>query len=362
MVHCLVNLAHLDPPQNGGTSRVAREVIAGLAAASDYPIRLSLLVRARFLADLHAWLGFSEGIAVWPYIRYAPISFYLRILRPTVLVSPLFGPDPLPAAGPIPHIVSVPDTQALDRPEYFSAKAVRKRGALYRRASQAARIITLSHFSRDQIAAHLSLAADRIQVIELGSDGLPAPSDERIIADPYVYYPAHSWPHKRHDLLLRAMHLIWQSRPELKLVLSGGRGVGSVAAMALAQAVPPTRLIDLGYVDNRAVATLYRDAEAMLFTSAYEGFGMPILEAMRAGCPVLAAPLTAIPEIVGDAALMVEEDANPAAWADAFLNRLPAQRQALIARGHAHAARFTWERTRLRWREAILEVTQGLPS
>jgi glycosyltransferase involved in cell wall biosynthesis len=354
MLHCLVNLAQLDPPLNGGTSRVAREVVTGLAAAGDHTIKLSLLVSARFLPRFHEWLGFSEGYTVLPYIRYAPISFYLRLLRPTILVSPLFGPDPLPIGGRIPHVVSVPDTQALDRPEYFSARAVEKRTAVYRRARHATRIITLSSFARGRIADRLSVALDRIQVIELGSDGLTAPRDERMIADPYVYYPAHSWLHKRHDLLLSAMNLIWQARPELKLALSGGRSAGG--RLSLAQAIPPDRLIDLGYVDDGDVATLYRDAEALLFTSDYEGFGMPVLEAMRAGCPVLAAPLTAIPEIAGDAALMVKDDANPAAWADAFLNRLPAQREALIARGRARAAIFMWERTRARWLEAILDV------
>jgi hypothetical protein len=155
---------------------------------------------------------------------------------------------------------------------------------------------------------------------------------------------------------MRAFALAVAREPSLRLVLTGSPEPFTTRLLPLIQSLnlPEESVIHLGYVPDEMLAAAYQGAEALVFTSEYEGFGMPVLEAMQAGCPVICAPLTALPEIAGDAALYVDSD-DPQAWAYAVLDELPRQREALIAAGYARAELFTWEKTREVWREVIEE-------
>jgi hypothetical protein len=117
---------------------------------------------------------------------------------------------------------------------------------------------------------------------------------------------------------------------------------------------PPGKVLDFGFVTDAQLRQLYESAEALLFVSEYEGFGMPLLEAMRHGCPVICAPVTAIPEVVGDVAIFVDSD-QPEAWAEAFLRELPLRREDLIKKGLARAGMFTWHNTREKWKLLLEE-------
>ncbi len=140
------------------------------------------------------------------------------------------------------------------------------------------------------------------------------------------------------------------------VVLTGGRHTEldvDLVRLITQDGLPADRVHDLGYVTDAQMVSLYRHAEALLFTSSCEGFGMPILEAMRFGCPVICAPTTAIPEIAGDAALYVDSG-DPQVWARAILAELPQQRATLIARGTERAAQFGWQQTREAYREFLV--------
>ena len=114
-----------------------------------------------------------------------------------------------------------------------------------------------------------------------------------------------------HDLLFRIMSRLWEQQPDVHLVLTGGRSEAdqhSLQALMTLHGCPPERIHDLGYVDDSQLTLLYRKAEALLFVSQYEGFGMPLLEAMQHGCPVICAPLAAISEVVGEAGITVNSE------------------------------------------------------
>jgi glycosyltransferase involved in cell wall biosynthesis len=358
MTVCLVNFAHLDPPFNGGVSRLAREVALGLLNQTPPSIRITFVVKMRFANRFKRWLGIQRNIILIPYSRHLPSRFVLQLVRPGLIVSPLFGVEPFVQVGSTSHIVSIPDTLPLDHPELFSAAEAQARQQSYQYIASAARTITLSKYSRDQLLRHLPLNPEQVQIVELGADGLPPPSPKSLINAPYIFYPANTWIHKRHELLLQTMALIWQVRPELKLVLSGGRPPNVNLNHLLSRYAPEEAVIDLGYVSEEKIATLYHHAEALMFTSQYEGFGMPVLEAMHAGCPVLCAPVTSLPEVAGDGALYVPSN-TPEAWAKAFLEQLPEQRTHLIQRSQRQAAKFTWKQTRRKWVEAVLSVAGG---
>lgn len=356
---CLVNFAHLDPRNNGGVSRLAREVALELLNHEPSLFRVVFVVRLRFLREFRQWLGIKRNLFIIPYTHHIPPGFIVKVVRPDVVVSPLFGTEPFTHTGSIPHVVSMPDTLVFDHPELFTEAEQERRRHVYEQTRSARTVITLSEYARRQLIQHLPELEQKIRIIELGSDSLPPPENVSLVAAPYVFYPANSWTHKRHELLLEIMSHIWKSRPELKLVLTGGRTSEVELASLITQYAPPDAVVDRGFVSEAQLATLYRDAEALLFTSQYEGFGMPILEAMHSGCPVICAPLTSIPEVAGDAALYVDSD-SPEDWANAFLNQLPVQRDELIERGYRQAAQFTWKKTRLQWMQAISDAASAL--
>jgi len=125
----------------------------------------------------------------------------------------------------------------------------------------------------------------------------------------------------------------------LRLVVVGpSRAVLEAAGLA-----PPADAVFAGPCDDAALRALYESAEALLFPSRTEGFGLPPVEAMLCGCPVIAAPCGAVPEVCGDAARYADPD-DPAAWRGALGGLLATPRAPVIAAGHTRAARYTWAR------------------
>lgn len=362
----LVNLVELDPPRNGGVSRVAYIVSKALAERFESgALDVVFVVGWRFALRFQEWIG-KRDLQVVPFGPEGQFTPFFSRLRPDLIVSPLFGMFPFRGEDnpypDVPHIAFMPDALALDLPNLFSEEEVRDRRRAYEDLRQAALVITLSQYARQRLIAHLGLPPERVRVISLGADVYQGeePSLPDGVSQPYIYYPANGWPHKRHDLLLQAMKHIWTVRPDLSLVLTGWFPEGYLDELFARLQCPREKIVALGYVQDSEVVALYRHAEALMFTSAYEGFGMPIVEAMLNGCPVICAPVTSLPEVAGDAALYVESD-DPSQWARAFLEKLPRQRAQLIALGYRQAARFRWASTRASWEQAIGQILETVP-
>jgi glycosyltransferase involved in cell wall biosynthesis len=133
----------------------------------------------------------------------------------------------------------------------------------------------------------------------------------------------------------------------LSLVLAGvDRGVTEGLCAMAANAGAPDAVIALGAVSERRIRSLYRGATALVYPTLYEGFGLPLVEAMASGTPVIASQAASIPEVVGGAGLLLDPR-DTAAWRDALIRIMNDQemRADLRARGLARAATFTWERT-----------------
>ncbi len=359
MTTCLVNLAYLDPARIGGVGRIAHEVSQLLAECADKSAdtRVIFVVGWRFAGAFTAWL--ERSAVVVPFITVHDLRLTLQLLKPDVVISPLFGLEPFSHSKAV-HITGMPDALALDHPELFSAADLAYRQKVYGQLSQASRVVTLSEDARERLLHHTALRPDQIVVVPLGAEPQIANQAATIpdLPERYVYYPANFWPHKRHDFLFRIMTRLWEQQPNIHLVLTGGRSDADRQGLKMLMSkysCPPERVHDLGYVDDAQLTLLYRKAEALLFVSQYEGFGMPLLEAMQQGCPVICAPLAAIPEVVGEAGITVNGE-NVDDWVDAVLRQLPSQRENLIVAGRKRAAQFTWAKTRDGWREVVLEA------
>lgn len=167
-------------------------------------------------------------------------------------------------------------------------------------------------------------------------------------ADRYWLAVGSIEPRKNYETLLDAFELYWQSsRRPRRLRIAGGRGWKSERIHARMCEFNARGMLEyLGYVPDDQLLSLYAGAEALLFPSWYEGFGLPVIEAMAQGCPVICSANTSIPEVGGKAVTYIDP-ATPGEIAQAMLalEGDPARRRRESAAGIAQAAKFTWDRT-----------------
>ena len=250
------------------------------------------------------------------------------------------------------QVVTIHDATYADTPECFSRPfAAWYRFLLPRLACRVRRLMTVSEFSRNRLAELTGLAPTDIDVVPNGVDPRFAPPSADAVAavrakhdlpGPYVLTLGSIEPRKNLATLLRAWPRVAERRPDLTLALAGGGNAiyGSVGIDPAS--LPRVRL--LGYVDDAALPALYGGCETFVFPSVYEGFGLPPLEAMACGVAVVCSDATALPEVVGDAAVMVNpKDADAMADAIVRLTDDPALRADLAVRGRARAALFDWD-------------------
>jgi glycosyltransferase involved in cell wall biosynthesis len=259
----------------------------------------------------------------------------------------------LPLPSRLPQVVTVHDLTLLTNPEWHEANKVRYFGWALRRAVRAAhRVLCVSATTARDLAERLEVAPGRIDVTRLGTDLRPAGEAEvaalrrRLGLDgPYLLGLGTVEPRKDLPTLVRAFTSLAGELPH-RLVLAGlaGWGQGALAA-AVAGSGVADRVLLTGYLPEADKAALFTGADVFAYPSRYEGFGLPVLEAMACGTPVVTTTGGSLPEVAGDAALLVDPgDPDALAAALAKLAGDPAVGQAAAARGRARAATFTWDR------------------
>ena len=257
-----------------------------------------------------------------------------------------------PLWGAVPTVLTIHDVSYERHPEWYPYRRDWLRRAFYRSSAHAAaHILTDSEFSRREIGAAYGIPLERVTVAQPGVSAAFAPGSSSSSLPPRVTAPflLHVGDlHERRNLPV-AIDALAAARPRLggslMLVLVGvDRGVGArLDARAAAANVP---LIMLGAVDDAQLRSLYHAAAALVYPSRYEGFGLPVLEAMASGTPVLASHAASIPEVLGETGILLDPD-DTAAWADAIVAvmTVPAQQARMRAAGVARASEFTWART-----------------
>jgi glycosyltransferase involved in cell wall biosynthesis len=216
-------------------------------------------------------------------------------------------------------------------------------------AARAAVVLADSRATADDLVRHYRIPADKIRVVYPGCDTPPvgdigAVRSAYALPERYFLFIGTLQPRKNIAALVAAYRHWCAAHPDdpAGLVLAGGRGwlytpdwIGDNA---------DGRITLPGYVDDADKGALYAGALALVFPSLYEGFGFPVLEAMACGTPVIASNTSSLPELAGDAALLVDPG-SPHAIADAIhhISSDAGLRASLIEAGHRQAARFTWD-------------------
>jgi glycosyltransferase involved in cell wall biosynthesis len=279
----------------------------------------------------------------------------------------------LPPLTPCRSVVTIHDCIHLRFPQYLPNRAgyAYARAQMWTATHKAARVMTVSEASKRDILRYFHVPESRIDVIYNAIDDRfwrePDPEEinrvrERYrLTDPFVLYAGNIKPHKNLERLIEAFNILRQQSAQLKDVqlLIIGDEISKYAT--LRRAVHRYKLHKhvrfFGFVPDQTLAALYRLANVFVFPSLYEGFGLPPLEAMASGTPVITSNVSSLPEVVGDAALMIDP-CHSAAIADAMGRVLtdPALHADLRTRGLARAREFSWERSIKRVREIYDEV------
>jgi glycosyltransferase involved in cell wall biosynthesis len=316
------------PDDHRGIGRYLRSILALLRSTYADRIACTLVVPewpARFAAQRY---NAEVPEPPYPVVSRRAVSARHVDLMWFPFNGPSWSPFPQPAVATLHDAFAFTDPARIDERRQF--RAARDR---------CSSIVTVSAFSQGELAQHLGIAPSHIDVIHHGTTTLPfgEPAIDPTAFGRYVLFVGEVSHRKGFDVLVAAMRLLAARGTPLALVMAG-RVLGEL---------PPLDGIDahvLGHVDDATLGALYRRSAVFAFPSRAEGFGLPMLEAMAAGAPVVASNVTSLPEVAGDAAVFVPPD-DPAALADAIA-RVAGDAvisQSLLARGRVRASELSWE-------------------
>jgi len=265
-----------------------------------------------------------------------------------------------PGGGELPAVVTVHDLTVVLYPETHRLKVRWSQlPFLGRSLARARRIVAVSEATARDLRFHFPDTAERIRVVPEGVDPAFCPASAEEVAeireelgapDGYLLYVGTLEPRKNLDTLLDAWERLYDRRLDpgghpLPLLLVGGRGWGDRALARRLQRLEPHGVRHLGRVEPERLVRVLQGATVFAYPSLYEGFGLPPLEAMACGVPVVASTASSLPEVVGDAGRLVPpRDSKALADAVAGILDDPELARELAAKGYERAAGFTWER------------------
>jgi glycosyltransferase involved in cell wall biosynthesis len=276
-----------------------------------------------------------------------------------------------PLRTSVPLVVTIHDVSYLESPEYFTPfRAAQLRLTVKRTVERAAKILTPSEFSKSAIVRHYGIEDERVVVVPNAVSARFRPVDRTVaraaveerlgVKGPFVLTIGDLQPRKNHLGLLRAFETVVRENPKLKhqLVFVGKETWYSAK---LHQAVNASSVVErvhfAGFVDDADLVNFYGACELFVYPSFYEGFGLPILEAMACGRAVASSNSTAMPEVADSAGLLFDPDnADEMAGAMSDILLDPELRVRLERLGQQHAASFSWEKAAAKTLNSYYEV------
>lgn len=263
-----------------------------------------------------------------------------------------------PFVCPVPSFTMVYDLQHVNQPQNFGRLyLVFLKSIIYMSAKRADAVLTLSEKSKRDILKHYGIEPGRVDVTYLASDraSFSRKSAEEVarvrkkysLPSSFVLYIASSLPHKNYERLLEAFRIVKERQQGIRLVLIGARDYGHDA---IKKKIAELGLVDdvvfLGWLPFEDIPAIYSAASLFVFPSLHEGFGIPVLEAMACGVPVVCSNIEPLDEVAGDAARLVDPlDASSIAEGMCEVLSNGKLRERLVERGQSRSALFSWEKT-----------------
>lgn len=354
--------------QGGGIGRYTRELVQAVVTAdSESTYKL-------FSAKRPLTLPVPDPLPIAPNVHYCPapigerwlyrLWYRARLPLPVQWVTgdlDLFhSPDFVlpPVKGHIPTLLTVHDLSFVHYPDnYPPALVAYLNKTVPWSVQRATHILADSFATKADLVEIWGVASDKITVLYSGVNGRFQPitdaDEQKLMREkyglgerPYLLAVGTIQPRKNYQLLIRAFARVAGEIPH-NLAIAGGKGwlYDDMLAEIERQGVDG-RVQFIGFVDDADLPTLYSAASALAFPSVYEGFGLPLLEAMACGTPVITSNVSSLPEVAGTAAVQLDPHDEPA-WAEAIQHMLtdPALRTRLVAAGFRQARTFSWQKS-----------------
>ncbi len=351
--------------QGGGIGRYVRELVAALARI-DGETPYKLFVAGATRANLPAPMGKNF---TWQPTRLTP-KWLARIWHRAQLPIPVewwCGESEIfhatdfvlpPTKSSTYTLLTVHDLSFVRVPEAASPRLKAYLDAVVPRSVQRANhVLADSMATKEDLIELYGTSPDKITVLLSGIDTRFKPvHDEKVLSTirqkynipqrPYLFTIGTVQPRKNYSRLVLALKLLHERGYDIDLVIAGGKGwLDNPIYTTIRESGLEQHIHMVGFVDDEDLPALYSAAELVAFPSLYEGFGFPVLEGMACGTPVLTSNVSSLPEVAGDAAIMVDPY-NVEAIADGLIKILGDNklRDELIAKGFEQAKRFTWEK------------------
>ena len=359
--HVGANLLWLVPGVVGGSEDYTVRLLDSFARIAADDLKLTLFVNRAF-PKAHPAICERYPIAVAPVTGssrparvLAEATWLARQTRAERLAFVHHLGGTMPLRESLPGVVTVHDLQPFTHPEYFrSVKRAYLGLTVPRSVRRAVVVVALSEFTRRDVSERMGIDPARILLVPPGIDrrGVRDKAEMARVRHafglgdrPFFLYPTITYPHKNHVTLVQAFALLAATDPEPMLVLTGGSGGSEPDVRAeIERQGLGERVVRAGRIPRPDLDGLFDAASALTFPSHYEGFGIPVLEAMSHRLPVLASSSTALPEVVGAGGVLLDPD-DIEAWAEAMARIVhdPDHRADLARRPAERAAGFTWE-------------------
>lgn len=356
--------AHLSDQSVTGIGRYINKLLAELLAIdkqNEYHVFIHQCVDDEHPMGLLKAPNLKKYVVPFhgPSLRqHYEIKSFVKRIEPDIYHHPHFD---LPLRINIPSIVTIHDLKYIRFKHFFKGsphlKSLYMREMMKNAAKRAQRIIAVSQYTKDDMVTFLNVNPEKIDVIHHGMNRSSSEIEETNadsqadfiynseIKNKYILFVGEKRPHKNISRLIEAYHLARVNHGiSHQLVIVGKSYTDYDPGDRIRELNLEMDVILLDYVDDGALSTLYKNADLFILPSLYEGFGFPVLEAMQYGVPVIASNVTALPEIVGHAGLLVDPH-NVTEIANAIARVLSDEgmRSEIVKNGYQRVKKFTWK-------------------